>query len=67
MPNAPRTPSRKFRVHDDVWNAAAERAAAEGTNVSAILVAALEAYGGTETPDVPRAPRGSRTTPKAVA
>lgn len=65
MPNAPRTPARKFRVHDDVWHAAAARAAAEDTTVTAVLVAALEAYGGTPTPVVPRAPRGSRT--KAVA
>lgn len=66
MPNAPRTPSRKFRVHDDVWNAAAARAADEGTSVTAVLVAALEAYGGTPTPDVPRAPRGSRTKADAA-
>lgn len=53
MPNQPRTPSRNFRVHDDVWNAAAERAEREGTNITAILVARLERYGGVKTPPAP--------------
>jgi len=42
-----RPPSRvhTVRVPDHIWAAAAERAAADGTNVSAIIVAALVRYG----------------------
>lgn len=61
MPNAPRTPMRNFRVHDEVWHAAKARAAAEGTTVTAVIVAALEAYSGTQTPEQPRAAWGTRS------
>lgn len=57
MPNAPRTPGRNVRVHDDVWAAAQAKAADEGTTVTAIVVAALEQYAGVTTPDEPRRPR----------
>lgn len=60
MPNAPRTKTRNIRVHDVVWEAARERAEAEGTNVSAEVVRFLERYSKTKTPDEPRAPWGSR-------
>ena len=56
MPNAPRTPGRNVRVHDDVWAAAKAKAAEEGTDVTAVVVAALEAYTGVTTPDEPRRP-----------
>lgn len=35
---------RKFRVDDDLWVAAGARAAAEGTNVSALIRQWLEDY-----------------------
>lgn len=59
MPNAPRTPTRAIRVHDDVWKAAQERAKAEGTTVTAEVVRFLERYSKTQTPNEPRAPWGS--------
>ena len=58
MPNAPRTPARNIRIDDAVWNAARARAAAEGTTVSSVVVAALEVYSGVTTP--PPVPRPSR-------
>lgn len=36
-----KTPPRSIRVPDELWRAARERAAAEGTTVSAIVSAAL--------------------------
>lgn len=39
------TPIRNVRVPDDVWHAAAVRAADDGTTVSAIIVGALRDYG----------------------
>lgn len=39
------TPIRNVRVPDDVWHAAAARAADDGTTVSAIIVGALRDYG----------------------
>lgn len=44
MPNQPKTPMRTFRVPDDLWHAAKARSVAEGTSVTAILVAALRTY-----------------------
>lgn len=38
------TPLRSVRVADPVWSAAQARAAADGTTVSAVIVAALQAY-----------------------
>lgn len=61
MPAKPRTPQRAVRVHDDVWFAAQERAAEEGTSVSAVVVRALERYGKVKTPKEPRAAWGSRS------
>jgi hypothetical protein len=52
------TPKRNFRVPDDVWNAAKARADAEGTNLTAVLVAALIEYGQGK-PTTERAPRPS--------
>lgn len=45
MPNQPKTPLRNFRAADDIWQPAQARAAAEGTNVTAVLVAYLKRYG----------------------
>jgi len=39
------TPIRNVRVPDDVWYAAAARAADDGTTVSAVIVSALRDYG----------------------
>jgi hypothetical protein len=39
------TPIRNVRVPDAIWAAAQDRAAAEDTTVSAIIVAALREYG----------------------
>ena len=37
---------RSFRVADDVWLPALERARSEGTTLTAILTAALDSYSG---------------------
>lgn len=65
MPNAPRTPSRNVRVHDDVWAAAKVKTAAEGTDVTAVIVAFLEDYTGVKTPEEPRRPRRAPGEPAA--
>lgn len=44
MPNQPKTPHRTIRIDTDLWRAAQARAAAEGTTVTAVLVAALRKY-----------------------
>lgn len=44
MPNQPKTPLRSVRVPVELWEAAKVRAADEGTNVSAVIVAALARY-----------------------
>lgn len=44
VPNAPKTPLHSFRVDTDLWNAAKEKAQAEGTTIAAILRRALERY-----------------------
>ena len=44
VPNTPGTPRRSIRVPDDLWNAAAKKASAEGTDVSAVIRKALERY-----------------------
>lgn len=38
------TPLRSVRVPDEVWQAAKARAEAEGTTVSAVIVAAVRKY-----------------------
>lgn len=38
------TTIRSVRVKDDLWTAAQARAAAEGTTLTAVIVAALEQY-----------------------
>jgi len=39
-----RTPLRAIRVSDELWKACQERAAAEGTTVSAVIIKALTRY-----------------------
>lgn len=38
------TPPKAVRVPDDVWKAALDKARAEGTTVTAVVVAALRRY-----------------------
>lgn len=38
------TMPRSLRIPDDVWRAAVEKARAEGTTVTAVVVAALRRY-----------------------
>lgn len=38
------TPLRNIRVSDDLWNAVKSKARAEGTTVTAVVVAALKRY-----------------------
>lgn len=64
MANMPRTPTRTIRVHPVVWEAAKKRAGTEGTTITAVVVAFLERYAGTKTPQEPRAKRGTRTRPE---
>jgi len=40
----PPTPLRRFRIPDELYRAAQERAAAEGTTVTAVVLAALRRY-----------------------
>lgn len=44
MPNQPKTPVSTFRIPLDLKARVAEKAAANGTNLSAIVIAALVAY-----------------------
>lgn len=43
-PNKPKTPLHSFRVADELWNAAKEKARAEGTTIADVLRDALEKY-----------------------
>jgi len=38
------TPMRAMRIPDDLWNAVREKAERDGTNVTAVVVAALSRY-----------------------
>lgn len=44
VPNQPKTPARGVRVADELWNAAKERAAANGETVTDVIMRALRAY-----------------------
>lgn len=39
-----KTPHRTIRVEDELWNAARERAEAEGSNLTAVITDALRKY-----------------------
>lgn len=56
MPNQPKTPHRMVRVDDDLWAAAKEAAADEGTTVSEVIRQGLREFVGASA-----ASRGSRT------
>lgn len=44
MPNQPKTPLHSFRVDDETWDAAKEKAASEGRTLSDVLRELLEDY-----------------------
>lgn len=44
-----KTPLRTIRVADEIWEAAQERAKAEGRTVSDVIRAALKRYGAKKT------------------
>jgi hypothetical protein len=44
VPNQPKTPLHSFRVDTDLWNAARDKARAEGTTIAEVLRAALANY-----------------------
>lgn len=44
VPNQPKTPQRSVRVPDEIWQAARERADAEGRSLSEVVREALAAY-----------------------
>lgn len=44
VPNTPGTPRRTIRVPDALWQAAAQKAREQGTDLSAVLRKALERY-----------------------
>lgn len=44
VPNAPKTPLRSFRIPDDIYRAAQEKAAERGESVSDVVRRALERY-----------------------
>jgi hypothetical protein len=44
MSNSPKTPTRTFRVDDELWNAVQAKAASEGITVTSIIIDALLAY-----------------------
>ncbi|WP_213816205.1 ribbon-helix-helix protein, CopG family [Glaciihabitans sp. dw_435] len=44
MPNQPATPARSFRIPEDLYRAAQEKAIAEGRTVTDVVREALERY-----------------------
>lgn len=44
MPNQPKTPLHSFRVDTALWNAARDKARAEGTTIAEVLRKALVRY-----------------------
>ncbi|MQA84373.1 MAG: hypothetical protein GEV03_07065 [Streptosporangiales bacterium] len=61
MPNQPKTPIRRVRVPDEIWQAAQARARDEQTNVSAVINAFLRAWIGRTGHEI-----GARATPTPV-
>lgn len=43
-PNKPKTPLHSFRVETELWNAARDKAKAEGTTIADVLRSALKRY-----------------------
>lgn len=52
------TPARSVRVPDSVWEAARQRAAADGTTITAVILRALVRYGKGAPRDTPDTPQG---------
>ncbi len=44
VPNTPGTPRRTIRVSDELWDAAAAKAAERGEDLSSVIRKALERY-----------------------
>jgi antitoxin component of RelBE/YafQ-DinJ toxin-antitoxin module len=44
MPNQPKTPNRSFRVPDDLWDQAKERADATGETMTSVINRLLTEY-----------------------
>ncbi|MEN2740504.1 ribbon-helix-helix protein, CopG family [Microbacterium sp. X-17] len=44
MPNDAKTPMRSFRISDDLYRAALEKARSEGRSLSEVIRMALDAY-----------------------
>lgn len=44
MPKPLKTPTRTFRCADDIWNAAKEKAHADGMTLTDVLITALLSY-----------------------
>lgn len=59
MPNQPKTPLRNFRAPDDEWRPAAEKAATEGTTLTAVLRAALREFASSESRHQEHSPNAS--------
>lgn len=57
MPNQPATPARNFRIPDEVWLPARERARTEGVSITDVVVAALAEWAHVEVPDKNRGGR----------
>lgn len=55
-PNQPKTPLRSFRVPDDLWMPARDKAHREGITITDVLQRALREYLGadTQTPPTPK-------------
>ena len=55
-PNQPKTPLRSFRVPDDLWMPARDKAHREGITITDVLQRALREHlgAGTQTPPTPK-------------
>lgn len=58
-PNQPKTPTRNIRISDELWAAARAKADREQTTVTAVVIAALEAWVATDDPKDKDRERGS--------
>lgn len=50
MPNSPKTPTRTVRVPDALWDAAKTKTSEDGITITKVILDALEAYVGGDTP-----------------
>lgn len=56
VPNQPKTPSRTFRIPDDVYDAAREKAAELGVPLSEVVRDLLDAWVSSENAESPPLP-----------